>query len=166
MAATRQLMTPFNMNQFPLTGALPIGAVAPAAGCDYAATNTAFTAWASLPAPSSLGIQYANNGSQWLWYYNGATPTTAYVLIGAKSAGIVQVYTQETVTIAATSYGYLGPYSSQQFTQFDTAQFAGGSGGTAPGGVIGASGQGLTCIDFLNTTTLAVRLYQTGTVSP
>jgi hypothetical protein len=165
MAATRQLMTPFNMNQFPFTGALPIGAVAPAAGCDYAATNTTFTVWASLPAPSSLGIQYANNGSQWLWYYNGATATAANILIGAKS-GIVQLYSQETVTIAATSYGYLGPYSPSQMNQTDISQFAGGFGGTAPGGAIGAGGLGLTCIDFTNTTTLAVRLYQTGTVTP
>jgi hypothetical protein len=167
MAATRQTMTPVSMNQFAFSGATPIGAVAPAAGCDYAATNTTFTVWGSLPVASSLGIQYANNGSQWLWFYNGATPTTAYVLIGQKAGGIVQVYTQEPVTIAATSYGFLGPYSPAAFNQPDIAQFGGtGGGGAAPGGAIGATGQGLTCIDFLNTTTLSVRLYQTGTVTP
>jgi hypothetical protein len=69
--------------------------------------------------------------------------------------------------IAATSYFYLGPFSPAQFNQPNIAQFAAGtSGGTAPGGAILAAGQGLTCIDFLNTTTLAVRLYQTGTVIP
>jgi hypothetical protein len=64
MAATRQTMTPVNMNGFSLAGTGIVGAVAPAAGCDYAGSNTTFTAWASLPNPSSLGIQYVNNGSQ------------------------------------------------------------------------------------------------------
>lgn len=167
MTASRQTMAPVSMNQFAFSGATPVGAVAPAAGCDATGTNTAFTAWTALSPASPLGIQYVNNGSQWLWFYNGATPTTAYVLIGAKSAGLVQIYSQETVTIAATSYGFLGPYSPAAFNQLDTAQFGGtGGGGAAPGGVIGTSGQGCTCIDFLNTTTLAVRLYQTGTVTP
>jgi hypothetical protein len=166
MAATRQLMVPVNMNQ-PLAGSIPIGAVAPAAGCDNAGTNTTFTAWASLPAPNSLGIMYANNGSQWLWYYNGTGAVTASILIGAKSAGIVQVYSQEQVTIGATTYGYLGPFSPSAYNQGDINQFGGtGGGGAAPGGVIGAAGQGLTCIDFSSTTNLAVRLYQTATVFP
>jgi hypothetical protein len=168
MALIRQTMTPVSMNQFAFSGATPIGAVAPAAGCDYAGTNTAFTAWGSLPNVSSAGIQYANNGSQWLWGYCGATTTTAYVLIGQESAGgIAQLYTQYSVVIAATSYFFLGPFSPAQFNQPNIAQFAAGtSGGTSPGGAILAAGQGLTCIDFLNTTTLAVRLYQTGTVTP
>jgi hypothetical protein len=171
MAATRQLMTPVSMNQFAFSGATAIGAVAPTAGCDYAGSNTAFTAWGSLPAPSSLGIQYANNGSQWLWGYNGATPSAAYVLIGQESGGgVAQVYTQYTITLPASGYFYLGPYSPAQFSQPNISQFAaattGGGTSGAPGGAIGAGGQGLTCIDFLNTTTVAVRLYQTGTVTP
>ncbi len=155
-------MTPVSLNQFATTGGgtAPIGAVAPSAGCDTAGSNTAFTAWASLPAPSSLGVQYVNNGSQFLWYYNGATATTAYVLIGAKSGGLVQVYTQYTIVLGTSAYGFLGPFSPAQFSQQDSSQFAGGAGGTAPGGAVGASGVGFTCIDFLNTTTLAVRLYQ------
>ena len=169
MVNVRQTVTPVSMNQYAFAGATPVGAVAPAAGCDYAGANTTFTAWGSLPAFAGgpvLGVQYANNGSQWLWYYNGATATAAYILIGQKAGGIVQLYSQETVTIAATSYGFLGPYSPSAFNQGDIAQFGGtGGGGAAPGGVIGAAGQGLTCIDFLNTTTLAVRLYQTGTVT-
>jgi hypothetical protein len=160
MATTRQTMTPVSMNQFSFTGSTPIGAVAPTAGCDYAGTNSAFTAWGSLPTANSNGIQFLNNGTQWLWGYYGASGTTAYVLIGAKSGGIVQVYTQYSVTLAASSYFYLGPFSPAQFNQQDSAQFAGGAGGTAPGGVIGAGAVGFTCIDFLATTALAVRLYQ------
>ncbi len=167
MAYTRQTMTPVSMNQYAFSGATPVGAVAPAAGCDYAGANTTFTAWGSLPNPNSLGVQYANNGSQWLWFYNGATASAAYILIGQKAGGIVQLFSQETVVIPATSYGFLGPYSPSQMNQGDISQFSGAGtpGGLAPGGVIGATGQGLTCIDFLNTTTLAVRLYQTGTVT-
>ena len=41
-----------------------------------------------------------------------------------------------------------------------------GNGGAAPGGAIGTGGIGMTCIDFLNTTNIAVRLYQMGTVNP
>jgi hypothetical protein len=169
MVNVRQVMTPVSMNQFAFSGTTPIGAVAPAAGADYAGTNTTFTSWGTLPAFAGgpvLGINYANNGSQWLWYYNGATPTSAYVLIGVKAGGLVQQYTQYTTTIAATTYGFLGPFSPASFNQQDSTQFlAGGAGGTAPGGIIDG-GLGLTCIDFLNTTTLAVRLYQCGTVSP
>lgn len=166
MAATRQTMTPVSMNQFAFTGNTAIGAVAPAAGCDSGGTNTSFTAWASLPAPNSLGIQYLNNGSQWLWGYNGATGSTAYVLIGAKAGGLVQVYTQYSIVLPTTGYFFLGPFSPANFNQQDSSQFAGGAGGTAPGGVIGAAAVGFTCIDFLNTTTVAVRLYQTTTVTP
>ena len=160
MAATRQTMTPVSMNQFSTTGSTAIGAVAPTAGCDYAGTNTTFTAWGSLPAPSSLGIQYLNNGTQWLWGYNGATGSTAYVLIGAKAGGIVQVYTQYSITLPTSGYFYLGPFSPAQFNQQDSAQFGAAPGGVAPGGTITAAGVGFTCIDFLNTTTVAVRLYQ------
>jgi hypothetical protein len=78
----------------------------------------------------------------------------------------VQVYTQYSVTIAGTSYFTIPPLSPAQFNQQDSSQFAGGAGGTAPGGAIGAGGVGFTCIDFINTTTVAVRLYQTGTITP
>ena len=168
MTVIRQTMTPVSMNQFALTGGgtQPIGAVAPTAGCDAAGSNTAFTAWGSLSPTSPFGIQYVNNGSQWLWYYNGATPTSAYILIGQKAGGLVEPYTQYTVVLGATSYGFLGPFSPAQFNQQDSSQFLSGAGGVSPGGAILAAGLGMTCIDFLNTTTLAVRLYQCGTVTP
>jgi hypothetical protein len=164
MAATRQVMTPVSMNQFASTGTTAIGAVAPTAGCDYAGTNSAFTAWGSLPAPSSLGIQYLNNGTQWLWGYNGATASTAYILIGQETGGVAQLYTQETVVLPVSGYFYLGPFSPAVYNQPNASQFAaatsGGGTSGAPGGAVGTGGVGFTCIDFLNTTTVAVRLYQ------
>jgi hypothetical protein len=163
-------MTPVSMNQFAFTGSTAIGAVAPAAGCDAAGTNTTFTAWGSLSPTSPFGIQYLNNGSQWLWGYNGATTTTAYVLIGQETGGVAQLYTQYSIVLPTSGYFYLGPFSPAEFNQPNAAQFAaattGGGTSGAPGGAITTAGQGLTCIDFLNTTTLAVRLYQTGTVTP
>lgn len=157
MATSRVSMTPVSMNQFAFSGAQPIGAVAPATGVDAAGSNTAFaTAW-----PGTLaGIQYLNNGTQWLWGYNGVTACNAFILIGQKSGGLVQVYTQYTVALPTSGYFFLGPYSPSQFNQQDGSQFAGGAGGAAPGGVIGAGAIGLTCIDFSATTTVAVRLYQ------
>ena len=103
MAQTRQTMTPVSMNQFAFSGATPIGAVAPTTGCDYAGSNTTFTTWLSLPTAGSSGIQYVNNGSQWLWFYCGAATTTAYVLIGQKAGGQVEPYTTYSIVLAATS---------------------------------------------------------------
>lgn len=165
MATSRVTMTPVSMNQFAQTGTTPIGAVAPGAGIDAAGTNTAFgTAWPGILA----GINYVNNGSQWLWGYNGANACNAYILIGQKAGGIVQIYTQITIALPVSGYFYLGPYSPAQFNQQDSSQFAAAPGGAAPGGQILASGVGTTCIDFSATTasTVAVRLYQCGTVTP
>jgi hypothetical protein len=165
MATSRVTMTPVSMNQFAFSGVTAIGAVAPATGIDAVGGNTAFaTAW-----PGTLaGIQYVNNGSQWLWGYNGATPCNAYVLVGQKSGGLVQVYTQYTIALPTTGYFFLGPFSPAAYNQQDASQFASvaGGGGIAPGGVIGTAAIGMTCIDFSATTTVAVRLYQCGTVNP
>jgi hypothetical protein len=178
MVNVRQTMTPVNMNQYTFTGGgtAPIGAVAPTAGCDYAGTNTTFTTWATLPATTGgftvAGIQFVNNGSQFLWYYNGAAAVNASILIGVKAGGLVQLYSQEQVTLGTTSYGFIGPLSPASFNQLDSSQFSGtGAGGVAPGGIIAGqnaatNGLGLTCIDFSAVTNLAVRLYQCGTVSP
>jgi hypothetical protein len=164
VATSRVTLTPVSMNQFSFAGTAPIGAVAPATGIDAAGANGATfgTAW-----PGALaGVNYLNNGTQWLWGYNGATACSAYVLIGQKAAGQAEIYTAYTVVLPTTGYFFLGPFSPQQFNQTDASQFAGGSGGAAPGGVIGQSAVGYTCIDFSATGTLAVRLYQMNTVQP
>jgi hypothetical protein len=151
------------MNSLAFSGVTPIGAVAPTTGIDAAGTNTAFgTVW-----PGALaGVNYLNNGTQWLWGYNGATACTAYILIGQKAGGLVEPYTAYSITLPTSGYFFLGPFSPQQFNQQDASQFAGGAGGVAPGGQILQSGVGYTCIDFSATTTVAVRLYQTATVQP
>jgi hypothetical protein len=127
-----------------------------AVGCDATGTGTGFASWASLGSP--LGVQFQNNGTQFLVVTNGATVTAADILIGRKAgAGVLPAFGTETVAIAASPALplWLGPWSVQDFTQQDSTQY-----GSAPGGAIGASGVGMTCVDFTNTTTLTVRLYQ------
>lgn len=170
MAPTsRVLMTPVVINNFPLSGSSPgaIGAVAPTAGIDAAGSNTAFaTAWPGIQA----GVNYVGNGSQFLWGYNGANACTAYVLIGQKAGGQVQVYTTYSITLPVSGYFVIPNLSPSQYTQQDASQFAAGTGngGAAPGGQILTSGVGTICVDFNATTasTVALRLYQLTTVSP
>jgi hypothetical protein len=102
----------------------------------------------TAPAPTAdgvtwganTGVQFINNGLVHLWYYNGATATAANLLIGKQVEG--QAYPAATlqVTIGATTYGAIGGLSQGDFLQQD--------------------GSGMTAIDFTNTTTLFVRLYQ------
>jgi hypothetical protein len=170
MAPTsRVLMTPVVINNFAISGSSPgiIGAVAPSAGIDATGSNTAFaTAWPGIQA----GINYVNNGSQFLWGYNGANACTAYVLIGQKAGGQVQIYTTYSITLPVSGYFVIPPLSPVQYNQQDSSQFVSGTGngGAAPGGQILTTGIGTTCIDFNATTasTVAVRLYQMATVTP
>lgn len=168
-ATSRVLMTPVVVNNFPISGATPstIGVVAPAAGIDAAGTNTAFgTAWPGILA----GVNFAGNGSQFLWGYNGANACTCYVLIGQKAGGQVQPYTTYALTLPTTSYFVIPPLSPSWYTQLDASQFVSGTGngGIAPGGQILTSGVGTICVDFSATTlsTVALRLFQLATVSP
>ena len=168
-ATSRVLMTPVVVNNFPFSGATvsTIGAVAPAAGIDAAGSNTAFaTAWPGILA----GVNFVNNGSQFLWGYNGANACTAYVLIGQKAAGQVEPYTTYSITLPTSGYFVIPPLSPAAYNQQDSSQFVAGTGngGAAPGGQILTTGVGTTCIDFSATTasTVAVRLYQMATVTP
>ena len=101
----------------------------------------------TAPAPTAdgttwganTGVQFVNNGFVHLWYYNGATSTTADLLIGKKVQGQTYPATTLAVAIGATTYGAIGGLSQGDFLQQD--------------------GSGMTFIDFANTTTLFVRLY-------
>jgi hypothetical protein len=149
----RITISPVNLTSLS-TGSFLAGS---AVGCDATGTGTAFASWSSLGSP--LGVQWINNGYSFLVVTNGATATAADILVGRKSGGgLLPVFNAETVIIGAspTLPIWLGPYSVQDFTQQDASQYS----GTAPGGVIGTTGTGMTCVDFSNTTTLTVRLYQ------
>jgi len=151
----RITISPVNLTSLS-TGSILAGS---AVGCDATGTGTAFASWSSLGSP--LGVQWINNGYSFLVVTNGATATAADILVGRKSGGgLLPVYNAETVTIGASPALpiWLGPYSVQDFTQADASQYSSG----APGGIISGppSGVGMTCVDFTNTTTLTVRLYQ------
>jgi hypothetical protein len=146
--AARTTVLPVNM-------ALSIGSggtfpSAPSTGIDAAGVGTTFaTAWAG----AATGIQFVNTGNVWIWYYNGATACTAYLLVGQKAGGDVITYTTESLTLNTSGYGFIPPMSPSKYNQTDSTQFT-----SAPGGVIGTAAVGLTCVDFSATGTLAVRL--------
>lgn len=120
-------------------------------GYDTGSPGGTLTAWSGVN-----GVQFANTGNLVLAYAVGGTLSTAEVLVGRKAgAGLLPVNTAVSITLAATTTGWIGPFSVQDYTQTDATQYSG-----AVGGVIGTTGVGLTCIDFTSTATLSVRLYQ------
>lgn len=154
--AARLSIVPVSMNQFSLAATPGAFATTPATGVDAAGSNSAFaTAWSG----AASGLQFQNNGLVWLWIYNGVTACTAYALVGQKAEGQVLPYTTYSYTLPTSGYCWLGPWDPT-FNQQDQNQFNGGSGGASPGGLIGAGGQGLMCVDFSVTTTVAARAYQ------
>lgn len=150
---TRITLQPVNLNASALAGGtFP---VAPGAGIDAAGTGgtTFATTWASGPYQ---GVQYVNNGQIILWYYNNTTSCVVSILIGQKAGGVVPLFSTYQVTLPGSAqYGWLGPFSAQQFTQSDATVHSG-----APGGAVGTTGVGMTCVDFATTTNLALRAYQ------
>jgi hypothetical protein len=121
------------------------------------------TAWPQTSQANGAGVQFQNQGTglTYLMYYNGANACTASYLIGQKYGGDTFPFTQEQQALATNSFGRLGPFSPNKYNQADSTQFT-----TAPGGVVGNSGLGLTCVDFSNCGTLLVRAYQVIGVTP
>lgn len=126
-------------------------------GYDTGSPGGVFTAWGAVN-----GVQFVNNGLMFLAYVNGATASTASILIGDKAGGAVPLFsTYQTVLGVSGAPSWLPVLSPAAFNQQDSTVHAG-----APAGVIGAAAVGMTCIDFSATTTLGVRLYQLTPVSP
>jgi hypothetical protein len=153
--AGRVTIAPVNLNSSQLTPGLWL--VAGTFGYDTGSPGGTLTAWST-----NNGIQFANNGLIIVAFACGATPSSAQVLVGRKGgAGLLPAFTAEAVTIAASTTGWMGPFSVADYTQTDATQYSGSTGG-----VIGAAGVGLTCIDFTVTTTLSIRLYQLNPAIP
>lgn len=160
----RQLVQPVLINSVALSslGSFP---ATPAAGIDAAGTGGASfaTAWGA-----NQGIMFANNGLCFVWFYCGATAAGAVnILQGRKVEGQLPAAATFGGSILASTYGWIPPLSPSDFNQQDQNAFSGAAapGGVSLGGAIGAAGQGLTCIDFTTTTTLAVRVYQVAQVT-
>jgi hypothetical protein len=147
--AGRVTLLPVNLNASALTPGVWLAAGTP--GYDTGSPGGTITAWST-----ANGIQYVNNGLIFIGYANGTGSVTADILVGRKAGGgLLPAFGAQTVTIAASSAGWIGPYGVQDYTQTDSTQYSG-----APAGAIGTPGVGLTCIDFSSVTNLAIRLYQ------
>jgi hypothetical protein len=149
--ASRVTIAPVNLNASATTPGLWL--VAGSYGYDTGSPGGTLTAWSGVN-----GVQFANTGNMVLAYAVGATLSTAEVLVGRKAgAGLLPANTAVSITLAATTTGWIGPFSVQDYTQTDGTQYSSSVGGIISGP---PSGVGLTCIDFTSTTTLSVRLYQ------
>lgn len=153
-AGPRVTLLPVNMNSTPNGALWPLTS---AVGYDTGSPGGSYTAWGS-----TLGVRFVNNGMMVLAFACGATLAgTAQVLVGdALNAGGAQVLPATTISfsIAATSAGWLGPFSPALYNQQQPANvtYSGAINTTA----LGAAEQGCVVIDFTTTTTLAVRLLQ------
>ena len=149
--AVRVTIAPVNLNNSALTPGL--WPVAGTAGYDTGSPGGTFTAWST-----TNGIQFVNNGLIVLAFANGASASVAEILVGRKAGGgLLPAFAAQSVTIAATTAGWIGPFSPLDYTQTDGSQYSGSLGGIISGP---PSGVGMTCIDFTVTTTLSVRLLQ------
>lgn len=152
-------IVPIPLNLTPLTGTFPS---APSAGYDTGSPGGTFTAWST-----TLGVQIPNNGEIVLWYWCGATAAGAFqVLVGQPVGNTGQVLpaTVEAGTIAASTSGWLGPWSPATYNQSSPTNvtYSGAINTTA----LTSTAQGCVVVDFTTTTTLSVRAYSLIPVSP
>lgn len=131
------------------------------AGYDLGSPS-AITAWSG-----QLGVMIPNNGQVILGFACGATLAGAYqVLVGQNVGNTGQVLpaTVEAGTIAASTAGWLGPWSPATYNQSNPA------GVTYSGAIntqaLTAAAQGCVVVDFTTTTTLALRAYSLIPVTP
>lgn len=158
----RVTILPIPMNTAPNQQTISIFPSAPSAGYDLGSPPGTFTAWST-----TLGVQIPNNGEVWLWYWCGATAAGVYqVLIGdlIGNTGQVPPATDITGTIAASTSGWLGPWSPATYNQQAPASvtYSGAINTTA----LTSAAQSCVVVDFTTTTTLSVRAFSLIPVSP
>lgn len=158
-AGARVTLQPIPLNLNPNGPGLYITATSP--GYDLGSPS-AITAWSG-----QLGVMIPNNGQVILGFACGATLAGAYqVLVGQTVGNTGQVLpaTVEAGTIAASTAGWLGPWSPATYNQSNP------TGVTYSGAIntqaLTAAAQGCVVVDFTTTTTLALRAYQLIPVSP
>ena len=154
-------LTPVNFAQSALTGSF--FSTPPTGGIDLTGTGTAFgTSWGS----NVVVLVPNTSGNVILWYYCGtAAAGIAQVLVGGQVAG--QVLPAGTAqTIAATSSGWLGPFSPSTYN-------IKGSSAPVPTGIAGspsftwpAAAAGCYAVAFTTTTNLSIRAYSFSNVQP
>lgn len=147
------------MNNYPNLQANSVFPSAPSAGYDTGSPGGTFTAWST-----TLGIQIAQPSIQstvWLWYWCGATAAGVYQVLVDEAIGATGQPAPATLitgTIAASTSGWIGPWSPSTFNQTQPTNFTytGAINTTA----LTASAVGNVVVDFTTTTTLSVRAYQ------
>jgi hypothetical protein len=137
-------------------------------GVDAAGSGTAFaTAWGGTIS----GVYFANpNGLVWVYYTCGTTAASTYqVLVGDQvgpgATGLYLPATANTGTIAASTSGWLGPFSPATYNQ-TTASIANSYSGAINSTALISGMQGCVVIDFTATTALEVRVYTTNAIFP
>jgi hypothetical protein len=160
----RSLVQPIPLNLYPNMQASSVFPVS-GNGFDTGSPGGTFTAWT---VASTLGIMIPNNGEVFLWYVNGATAAVPYqVLIGDLIGNTGQVAPATTIagTIAASSSGWLGPWSPATYNQ--QAPMSVTYTGATNTQALTSAAQGCVVIDFTTPTiTFAVRAYTLTPVSP
>ena len=155
-------LVPVNLDTSPLTGAFFSGS-APSAGIDAAGTGNAFgTAWGT----NNVVLVPNTSGNTFLWYYCGATLAgIAQVLVGQSWAG--QVLPAATAqTIAATSCGWLGPFSPVTYNIENINLVQSNIAGAPAIATWPVAAQGCFAVAFTTTTTLSVRAYTFSNIQP
>lgn len=155
----RVTLNPIPFNSTPLTGVFPL-----ASSPGYDPGNpSAITAWPNV----SGAIRIPNNGQVMVFWASGATlPGVTQVLVGDPigNTGQYAPATTEQQTLAASSSGWLGPWSPA------TYNIQGVSGQTFSGALnsqaIVQADVGCVLIDITTTTTLVMRAYTLIPVSP
>lgn len=158
-AGARAQLLPIPMNSTPLGG---LWVTSGTAGYDTGSPGGSMTAWSG-----NLGVYIPNNGEVFLGFACGLTAAGTYqVLIGdlIGNTTFVPDATLETGTIAASTSGWLGPFSPALYNQQNP------TGVTYTGAIntqaLVSGAQGCVVIDFTTTTTLAVRAYSLIPVQP
>lgn len=157
LPSTRVTLQPIPFNLAPLAGVFPLASTP---GYDLGSPS-AITAWGAIQ-----GVRVPNNGQVMLYWASGATlPGITQVLIGDPigNTGTYAPATTEQQSLAASSSGWLGPWSPATYNIQQT-------GNTWPGAINSqvavAADVGCVLVDFTTITTLVVRAYTLIPVQP
>lgn len=157
LPSTRVTCLPIPFNSSPLAGVFPLASTP---GYD-AGSPSAITAWGAIQ-----GIRVPNNGQVMVYWASGATlPGVTQVLVGDPigNTGAFAPATTEQQSLAASSSGWLGPWSP---ATYNIQQSGVAFSGAINSQVTVAADVGCVLIDFTTVTTLVVRAYTLIPIQP
>lgn len=157
LPSARVTCLPIPFNATPLTGVFPLASTP---GYD-AGSPSAITAWGAIQ-----GIRVPNNGQVMVYWASGATlPGITQVLVGDPigNTGAFAPATTEQQSLAASSSGWLGPWSPNTY---NIQQVGNTFAGAINSQVTVAADVGCVLIDFTTITTLVVRAFTLIPIQP